>query len=165
MVNKDSSVGVVEDLLTNIMQLVASEYHLQILVRKYEDQLMFWYGDSVESGSDEELEVLQVEDDLFNTRILLMEATNQRRKAMKLLKSKQNRKGNSDLWCLLKHILGATITAFEVWQVDFKDENLRELFLEQSRVANQVVGMFLGYEVTPCSACLTEQMKEVENNE
>ena len=44
MVNKSSSVGITEDIITNIMHLGASEYHLEILIRKYEDQIKFWYN-------------------------------------------------------------------------------------------------------------------------
>ena len=43
-VNKNSSVGITEDIITNIMHLGASEYHLEILIRKYEDQIKFWYN-------------------------------------------------------------------------------------------------------------------------
>ena len=44
MTNKNSSVGITEDIITNIMHLGAGEYHLEILVRKYEDQIKFWYN-------------------------------------------------------------------------------------------------------------------------
>lgn len=162
IVNKDSSVGIVEDILTNIMHLGASEYHLEILIRKYEDQMKFWYNDGVpEFQSTEDIETVQELEEKVQELIMLLKATTeQRREAMRALKAQATEKGNADLWCLLKHVLVATITAFEAWQVDLANENVKELFVEQSRVANQVIAMFLGYEVTPCSACLTDQMKE-----
>ena len=79
---------------------------------------------------------------------------------MRLLKGQANTNGNPDLWCLLKHVLVAVETAFEAWQVDLNDVYVKQAFIEQSRIANQVLAMFLGYEVTPCSACLTDQLKE-----
>lgn len=159
MTNKDSSVGITEDLITNIMHLGASEYHLEILVRKYEDQIKFWYNDgNPEFQSHEDIQAIQeTEDKLIDAQQMLYTVTEERRKAMKLLKKQGN--GNPDVWCLLKHVLVAVITAFEVWQVNLADEEAKSIFIEQSRIANQVIAMFLGYEVTPCSACLTDQMK------
>ena len=63
MINKESSVGITEDIITNIMHLGASEYHLEILVRKYEDQMKFWYHDgSPEFQSQEDIDnVIQLE--------------------------------------------------------------------------------------------------------
>lgn len=162
LVNKDSSVGITEDLITNIMHLCASEYHLNILIRKYEDQLTFWYADGdTEFLSQEDSEAVQGLDELiFMMTNLLNTVTENRRNAMKKLKEQANEKGNQDMWCLLKHVLTATITAFEVWQVDIRDVKTKQLFIDQSRIANQVIAMFLGYEVTPCSACLTDMLKE-----
>lgn len=45
MINKDSSIGIVEDIITNTMNMIANEYHIEILIRKYEDQIKFWYND------------------------------------------------------------------------------------------------------------------------
>lgn len=162
LVNTESSVGITEDLITNIMHLCASEYHLNILIRKYEDQLTFWYADGeTEFLSQEDLEKVQdLDETIFIMTNLLNTVTENRRNAMKKLKKQANEKGNQDMWCLLKHVLTATITAFEVWQVDIRDVKTKQLFIDQSRIANQVIAMFLGYEVTPCSACLTDMLKE-----
>ena len=162
MINKESSVGITEDIITNIMHLGASEYHLEILVRKYEDQMKFWYHDgSPEFQSQEDIDnVIQLEAKLAEVIMLLKSTTEARREVMRALKAQGNGTGNPDVWCLLKHLLVATITAFEAWQVDLANENVKSIFVEQSRLANQVIAMFLGYEVTPCSACLTDQMSE-----
>lgn len=161
-VNKNSSVGITEDIITNIMHLGASEYHLEILIRKYEDQIKFWYNqDNPEMQSEEDkISVYDAKDKVNKLTMTLQQVTEERRRAMTLLKTQANDNGNPDLWCLLKHVLVAVITSFEAWQVDFANDNVKFVFLEQSRVANQVLAMFLGYEVTPCSACLTDQLKE-----
>ena len=161
-VNKNSSVGITEDIITNIMHLGASEYHLEILIRKYEDQIKFWYNqDNPEIQSEEDkISVYDAKDKVNQLTMTLQQVTEERRRAMTLLKTQANDNGNPDLWCLLKHVLVAVITSFEEWQVDFANDNVKFVFLEQSRVANQVLAMFLGYEVTPCSACLTDQLKE-----
>ena len=161
-VNKNSSVGITEDIITNIMHLGASEYHLEILIRKYEDQIKFWYNqDNPEIQSEEDkISVYDAKDKVNLLTMTLQQVTEERRRAMTLLKTQANDNGNPDLWCLLKHVLVAVITSFEAWQVDFANDNVKFVFLEQSRVANQVLAMFLGYEVTPCSACLTDQLKE-----
>lgn len=162
LVNKNSSVGITEDIITNIMQLGASEYHLEILVRKYEDQIKFWYNqDNPDFQTEEDkIAIYDTEEKVAQTTMMLQQVTEQRRKAMTLLKAQANEKGNADLWCLLKHVLVAVITSFEAWQVDIANDDVKFVFLEQSRIANQVLAMFLGYEVTPCSACLTDQLKE-----
>lgn len=162
MTNKNSSVGITEDIITNIMHLGAGEYHLEILVRKYEDQIKFWYNlDAPEIQSEEDkIAIFDTKEKLNQIVMTLQQLTEQRRKAMGLLKAQANNNGNPDLWCLLKHVLVAVITSFEAWQVDIANDNVKGIFIEQSRVANQVLAMFLGYEVTPCSACLTDQLKE-----
>ena len=162
MTNKNSSVGITEDIITNIMHLGAGEYHLEILVRKYEDQIKFWYNlDAPEIQSEEDkIAIYDTKEKLNQIVMTLQQLTEQRRKAMGLLKAQANDNGNPDLWCLLKHVLVAVITSFEAWQVDIANDNVKSVFIEQSRVANQVLAMFLGYEVTPCSACLTDQLKE-----
>lgn len=161
-VNKNSSVGITEDIITNIMHLGASEYHLEILIRKYEDQIKFWYNmDNPEIQTEEDkIAIFDTKDKVNQITMTLQQVTEERRRAMTLLKSQANDNGNHDLWCLLKHVLVAVITSFEAWQVDFTNDKVKFVFLEQSRVANQVLAMFLGYEVTPCSACLTDQLKE-----
>lgn len=161
MTNKESSVGITEDIITNIMHLGASEYHLNILIRKYEDQMIFWYNDgSPEFQSQEDIDnVKELDSKIADATMLLKTTTEARREAMRALKEQGNGSGNPDVWCLLKHLLVATITAFEAWQVNLSDENMKSIFMEQSRLVNQVIAMFLGYEVTPCSACLTDQMK------
>ena len=162
MVNKNSSVGITEDMITNIMHLGASEYHLEILIRKYEDQIKFWYNqDNPDIQTEEDrIAIYDAQEKVNQLTMTLQQVTEQRRGAMTLLKSQANENGNPDMWCLLKHVLVAVITSFEAWQVDIANEKVKFVFLEQSRVANQVLAMFLGYEVTPCSACLTDQLKE-----
>ena len=130
-VNKNSSVGITEDIITNIMHLGASEYHLEILIRKYEDQIKFWYNiDTPDLQSEEDkIAIYDTKDKVNQITMTLQQVTEQRRRAMELLKSQAN-------------------------------DKVKFVFLEQSRVANQVLAMFLGYEVTPCSACLTDQLKE-----
>ena len=162
MTNKNSSVGITEDIITNIMHLGASEYHLEILIRKYEDQIKYWYNlDNPEFQTEEDkIAIFDARYKVYQLTQLLQSTTAERRNAMLLLKSQANEKGNPDMWCLLKHVLVATITAFEAWQVDLANDKVKLAFLEQSRVTNQVLAWFLGYEVTPCSACLTDQLKE-----
>lgn len=162
MVNKNSSVGITEDMITNIMHLGASEYHLEILIRKYEDQIKFWYNqDNPDIQTEEDrIAIYDAQEKVNQLTMTLQQVTEQRRGAMTLLKSQANENGNHDMWCLLKHVLVAVITSFEAWQVDIANDKVKFVFLEQSRVANQVLAMFLGYEVTPCSACLTDQLKE-----
>lgn len=162
MANKNSSVGITEDIITNIMHLGASEYHLEILIRKYEDQIKYWYNlENPEFQTEEDkIAIVDTRDKVYQLTQLLQSTTAERRNAMLLLKSQANEKGNPDMWCLLKHVLVATITAFEAWQVDLANDKVKFAFLEQSRVTNQVLALFLGYEVTSCSACLTDQLKE-----
>ncbi|MDD6383960.1 MAG: hypothetical protein PUG13_00875 [Streptococcus hyointestinalis] len=157
-----SSVGKVEDMLTQIKNMIAIEYHLNILVKKYEDQIEFWYmgGDTSELTDEEKKELSKTEDNLFFAETELIDITGSRREAMKALLALANESGNKDLWCTLKHALIAEITAFEVWQVDLKDIKSKDRFLDAERRTNRFVARFLGYEVTACSACLADQLEQ-----
>lgn len=157
-----SSVGKVEDMLTQIKNMIAIEYHLNILVKKYEDQIEFWYmgGDTSELTDEEKKELSKTEDNLFFAETELIDITGSRREAMKALLALANELGNKDLWCTLKHALIAEITAFEVWQVDLKDVKAKERFLTEERRVNRMIANFLGYEVTACSACLADQLEQ-----
>ena len=89
MTNKESSVGITEDIITNIMHLGASEYHLNILIRKYEDQMIFWYHDgSPEFQSQEDIDnVKELESKIADATMLLKTTTEARREAMRALKA------------------------------------------------------------------------------
>ena len=117
MVNKNSSVGITEDMITNIMHLGASEYHLEILIRKYEDRIKFWYNqDNPDIQTEEDrIAIYDAQEKVNQLTMTLQQVTEQRRGAMTLLKSQANENGNPDLWCLLKHVLVAVITSFEAW--------------------------------------------------
>ena len=84
MVNKSSSVGITEDIITNIMHLGASEYHLEILIRKYEDQIKFWYNlDNPEFQTEEDkVAIYDTKDKVYQITQLLQTTTEQRRKAI-----------------------------------------------------------------------------------
>ena len=87
MTNKNSSVGITEDIITNIMHLGAGEYHLEILVRKYEDQIKFWYNlDAPEIQTEEDkIAIFDTKEKLNQIVMTLQQLTEQRRKAMGLL--------------------------------------------------------------------------------
>lgn len=154
--NKDTSVGVVEDLLTNTMNLVALEYHLNILIRKYRD-----LNDLVLTPEGSEY-IPEVE--ITELTMNLHEVTELRRKAMRLLKAQATSGGNKDYWCSLKHAFVSAITSFELWQTDLFNEELEQFFLTNYRLMNVALSKFLGHEPVACSACLADMMEVTNEN-
>lgn len=79
IVNKNSSVGITEDIITNIMHLGASEYHLEILVRKYEDQIKYWYKQGQEDQTEEDrIAVYDTKERVHQLTNALQQVTEQR---------------------------------------------------------------------------------------
>ena len=70
---------------------------------------------------------------------------------MRALKAQGDGSGNPDVWCLLKHLLVATITAFEAWQVNLSADVATEF-------ANQygVMSFVLSVPVTISADVATE---------
>lgn len=153
--NKQSSVGLTEELLTNLTNTVALEYHFRITVEKYYSLLY------VKGTSDEAVRASLTKKLQF-AKETLERTTEQRRSVMRALQSLSTEDANPDLWCSLKHASVQMITAFEAWQVDMNNAEVEEIYHSAVELFNVVVAGFLGFYPQPCSACFADSIRSQE---
>lgn len=153
--NKQSSVGLTEELLTNLINTVALEYHFRITVEKYYS-LLYVKGTSDEAVRGSLTKKLQF------AKETLERTTEQRRSVMRALQSLSTEDANQDLWCSLKHASVQMITAFEAWQVDMNNVEVEEIYHSAVELFNVVVAGFLGFYPQPCSACFADSIRSQE---
>lgn len=153
--NKQSSVGLTEELLTNLINTVALEYHFRITVEKYYS-LLYVKGTSDEAVRGSLTKKLQF------AKETLERTTEQRRSVMRALQSLSTEDANPDLWCSLKHASVQMITAFEAWQVDMNNVEVEEIYHSAVELFNIVVAGFLGFYPQPCSACFADSIRSQE---
>lgn len=153
--NKQSSVGITEELLTNLINTVALEYHFRITVEKYYSLLY------VKGTSDEAVRASLTKKLQF-AKETLERTTEQRRSVMRALQSLSTDDANPDLWCSLKHASVQMITAFEAWQVDMNNVEVEEIYHSAVELFNVVVAGFLGFYPQPCSACFADSIRSQE---
>lgn len=153
--NKQSSVGLTEELLTNLINTVALEYHFRITVEKYYSLLY------VKGTSDEAVRASLTKKLQF-AKETLERTTEQRRSVMRALQSLSTEDANQDLWCSLKHASVQMITAFEAWQVDMNNAEVEEVYHSAVELFNVVVAGFLGFYPQPCSACFADSIRSQE---
>ena len=152
--NHQSSIGLTEEMITNLLNAVAFEYHQRINYEKYHSILNI-------KGVDSEEERFMYEDLLSQSKELLSLGTELRRNAMRILQSLSTSE-NKDLWCSLKHVAVMTITSFEAWQVDLDNYELEEYYHSTVELFNNVISSFLGFAPVPCSACFADMMQNKE---
>lgn len=153
--NKQSSVGLTEELLTNLINTVALEYHFRLTVEKYYSLLY------VKGTSDEAVRASLTKKLQF-AKETLERTTEQRRSVMRALQSLSTDDANPDLWCSLKHASVQMITAFEAWQVDMNNAEVEEIYHSAVELFNVVVAGFLGFYPQPCSACFADSIRSQE---
>lgn len=153
--NKQSSVGLTEELLTNLINTVALEYHFRLTVEKYYS-LLYVKGTSDEAVRSSLTKKLQF------VKETLERTTEQRRSVMRALQSLSTEDANPDLWCSLKHASVQMITAFEAWQVDMNNVEVEEIYHSAVELFNVVVAGFLGFYPQPCSACFADSIRSQE---
>ena len=153
--NKQSSVGLTEELLTNLINTVAIEYHFRITVEKYYSLLY------VKGTSDEAVRASLTKKLQF-AKETLERTTEQRRSVMRALQSLSTEDANPDLWCSLKHASVQMITAFEAWQVDMDNAEVEEIYHSAVELFNVIVAGFLGFYPQPCSACFADSIRSQE---
>ena len=153
--NKQSSVGLTEELLTNLINTVALEYHFRITVEKYYSLLYV-------KGTEDEAVRASLTKKLQFAKETLERTTEQRRSVMRALQSLSTDDANPDLWCSLKHASVQMITAFEAWQVDMNNVEVEEIYHSAVELFNVVVAGFLGFYPQPCSACFADSIRSQE---
>lgn len=153
--NTKSSVGLTEELLTNLINMTALEYHFRITFEKYYSLL------NVKKVEDQ-AQRAYLSQKLATTRQLLERTTNQRREVMGVLQSLGTEEANADMWCATKHAAVSMITAFEAWQVDLDNEVVANYYHKAVELFNMTVAEFLGFYPQPCSACFADALESQE---
>lgn len=153
--NNKSSVGLTEELLTNLINMTALEYHFRITLEKYYSLL------NVKKVEDEAQRAYLAEK-LKTTKKLLERTTAQRREVMSILQSLSTEEANEDMWCATKHAAVSMITAFEAWQVDLNNEVVENYYHKTVELFNMTVAEFLGFYPQPCSACFADALQSQE---
>lgn len=146
--------GAAEDLIRSIMHLGASEYHALSLYQKKMSRLVNGLDD-VEVELDEKLSEAE------RYREELLDLAELRRDAMMILYEMYD--GDKDLWCQVKHLSIAYITAVESYQSS-EDIKLLELATKINEKMNMALTGFLGTEITDCASCLGDFLKGVTND-
>lgn len=153
--NYQSSIGMTEELITNLLNQSALECHLRITYEKYYSLL------NVKNIEDEG-ERGYYGQKLETTRKLLEQATENRREAMRVIQSLGTDENNPDYWCALKHAAIVMNTAFEAWQVDLNNDSVEQYYHKTVEQFNLIISEFLGYVPQACSACLADSMQSQE---
>lgn len=143
--------GAAEDLFRTIMHLGASEYHALSLYQKAMGELS--------EG------LVDVEDDKVLDETLrkseqhkqdLLELADIRRNAMLILFEMYD--GDKDVWCQVKHLSIAYVTAVEAFQSS-DDLLLLDLALSINKKLTEALSRFLGTEIFDCASCLGDYLK------
>lgn len=158
--NKQSSIGVLEELWTNLMNQLAIEYHLKILRDKYISQLE---NDLLETPQEQERASELLNYIQYDALIKVTETRREAQRKMLQIAEDSKQPVNNDLWCIVKHSAIAEITAFEALQAtNFEDLALLEIYSKTKKSTNEFVSLWLGGDIISCAACLADRMKEME---
>lgn len=148
------SDGISEDLIRTVQQLACTEAHLKTVLEKYNAEIEFGI---VETKEDIQLKTEQIEQVLSEVN----EIAELRRSAMKILFEMHN--GNKDYHCVVKHLSQASYNAFECYLASEDDTALLSLAVDINKQFVVALTHYLGKEITPCSACFSEMIKENKN--
>lgn len=150
--NKDSEVGIAEDMIRSFVQFGAAEIHAKGLYEKttaeLENGLIDIENNEVLQKHLEKAEQYRQDIDTY---------ANLRRSVMRHLF--QMFEGDKDTWCLIKHLGIGAMTLFEAYQASDNDLELLNLAYEANKAFVSAMSRFLGITVTDCAACFADAMK------
>lgn len=147
--------GSAEDLIRTIMHLGASEYHAITLYNKAEAEME---NGLIDVENPDVLDAHIAKTSRFRDDIISFAEL--RRTAMLLLFQMYDG-GDKDMWCQIKHLGTAYITAIEAYQSS-EDLNLLQLATEINKKFTEALTAFLGGEITDCASCLGDFLKAKE---
>lgn len=81
-----------------------------------------------------------------------------RRKIMQYMFDAYN--GNEVQWCMVKHLAITQNCLFEAYQASDNDPVIERLWLDANEEFTKAMSDFLGFEVTPCSACFSDMLRK-----
>lgn len=147
--------GQAEDMIRAITQIGCAELHAKTLYEKYVDEL----EEGIINVDDKAVVESQLKKiDWAIAEINSLAAT--RRKIM--LKLYEMYEGDKSVWCMIKHLSTASYTLFEAYQASDDDRALLDMALDANRELLSALSVFLGVEITSCSACFAEAIRAKE---
>lgn len=154
MKNVHSTDGIAEDLIRSIQQMAVLEMHKKTRI----EQLYSEMNEGLINVEDDAVLIHQ----FGNIKYLeedLNEYADIRRQDMLYLYELYGSKGDKKMWCEVKHLAIASMTAFEVWQASDNDDNLLEMALRKNSLFIKAMSRFLGTEITSCASCFADILK------
>lgn len=161
MKNVNSTSGIGEDMIRTIINLCAAELHLKTLSEKTLAELE---NGMVDLDDPEQVNVHIEKANAYCED--MVEAADLRRRTMKALFDMFD--GDKDMWCMVKHLGGASMTAWESYLASDDDPNLLELSVDTNKAFIKALTRFLGMEITSCASCFSDLLKaegDLENED
>lgn len=156
--NKDSEVGMAEDMIRSFVQFGSAEIHAKGLYEKATAELENGYVNV------EDNEVLQKHlDKCEQYRLDIETYANLRRSVTRKLFSMFD--GDKDAWCLVKHLGIGAMTLFEAYEASDNDLELLNMAYDANKAFVLAMTRFLGVEISDCAACLSDSLKGVTDEE
>lgn len=152
--NKDSEVGMAEDMIRSFVQFGAAEIHAKGLYEKTTAELENGLID-VEDNAVLEEQLGKCE----QYRKDIETYANLRRSVTRTLFNMFD--GDKDAWCLVKHLGIGAMTLFEAYEASDNDLELLNLSYEANKAFVHAMTRFLGIEVGDCAACMSDALKGV----
>lgn len=151
--NKDSEVGMAEDLIRAFVQFGCAEIHAKGL---YEKTMAEMENGIVDVSETEVLQKHLEKLEMYQEDIQAY--ANMRRSMMRKLFS-MFEGGDKDVWCLVKHLGIGAMTMFEVYEASDDDPELMQMSYEANKTFVRAITRFLGVEIGDCAACLSDALK------
>lgn len=151
MENKQSTSGMLEDLVRSLQQLASGELHSKTALEKLEGQML----------SVEDADIVELSAQIRDAEEHLGLVTEQRRSIMRII-AKYAKDLNPEKWCEVKHMAMASYTAFEAYQAyGDNDADLYVLYMSTNDLFIQSVSDWLGLEIPACASCFSDALKGV----
>lgn len=154
--NPNSSSGQAEDLIRAFVQMGCAEMHLKTLFEKTMAEMENGIVD-VENDEIRKAWTEKANDYLEDIK----ESANLRRRMMSACFEMFDG-GDRDVWCMVKHLGISNMCAWETWQASDDDPELLDIAIESNKLFTKHLSRFLGAELSPCSACLSDYLKGKE---
>lgn len=156
--NRMSESGIAEDLIRSYVQFGCAEIHAKTLYEKATAELENGLIDVTDSDVlARQLEKVEQFREDINTYAEL------RRGIMRHLFEMFD--GDRQMWCQAKHLGIGAMTLFEAYQASDDDPELLSMCIEANKAFVNAMSRFLGVEITSCSACFADAIRDEKGDE
>lgn len=156
--NPLSTSGMAEDLIRSYIQFGCAEVHAKTL---YEKTIASLNNGLINVEDNEELQKALNKADMYKEDINTYAEL--RRNVMRYLFNMFD--GDREMWCQAKHLGIACYTLFEAYQASDDDVELLHMAYEANSAFVKAMSRFLGTEITECSACFSEMVRGIDDED